>query len=95
MQCLCFQVQFIEFELDDIFDDLTKPEEPEPEPEPDPCPSPSYSYSGGSDSVPEFYGNSLLSVKQEKKFSSDLDLGVSSFSSDTGDKITSFRLLSV
>ena len=80
--------------MDDIFDDLIKPEEPEPEPEPepvpDPCPSPSYSYSGGSDSVPEFYGNS---VKQEKKFSSVLDLGVSSFSSDTGDQQnTSFHL---
>jgi len=83
------QVQFIEFELDDIFDDLTKPEAPEPEPDPDPvpdpCPSPSYSCSGGSDSlVSEFYGNSMLKVKQEKGCSSVLDLGVSSITaSDT------------
>ena len=77
--------------MDDIFDDLTKPEAPEPEPDPDPvpdpCPSPSYSCSGGSDSlVSEFYGNSMLKVKQEKGCSSVLDLGVSSITaSDTGE----------
>ena len=82
------QVQFIEFELDDIFEEITNPAEPEPEPEPEPELEPEYDIqpemSPGSMNNPEpqafgIAGGGLIRIKQER--SNVIDLGVSSLNS--------------
>ena len=84
------QVQFIEFELDDIFEEITNPAEPEPEPEPeqelepenDIEPEMSPGSMSNNNPEPQAFGiasGGLIRIKQER--SNVIDLGVSSLNS--------------